>query len=216
MPVDGRGAAADLQESAPLVLAVAALDFEAAALRRHAGHGDAGDDAAGRPLRRARVVQSGPGPERAAAAAAAGLGSGAAALLSWGVAGGLVRGVEPGTVLVPRIVLTPGGASHPTDAGWRAALVAALRAEFPLREEPLLSGDAVLETPAAKADAAAASGAIGVDTESAAIAGTASRARVPFAAIRVIVDAADDALPAGAGRWVDVSGNRRLAPALEA
>jgi hypothetical protein len=52
--------------------------------------------------------------------------------------------------------------------------------------------------------------------ESAAVAAAAARAGVPFVALRVVVDALDDALPRGAEQWIDERGNRRLAPALRA
>jgi adenosylhomocysteine nucleosidase len=52
--------------------------------------------------------------------------------------------------------------------------------------------------------------------ESAGVAEAAARAGVPFIALRVVVDAAGDALPPGAERWIDERGNRRLAPTLRA
>ncbi len=52
--------------------------------------------------------------------------------------------------------------------------------------------------------------------ESAAIAAVAARARVPFVALRVVVDAQGDALPAGAEKWIDARGNTRSAAALRA
>jgi hypothetical protein len=39
---------------------------------------------------------------------------------------------------------------------------------------------------------------------------------VPFVAVRVVIDGRDDALPAGAERWIDERGNRRMMPAVRA
>jgi hypothetical protein len=52
--------------------------------------------------------------------------------------------------------------------------------------------------------------------ESAAIAAVAARAGARFLALRVIVDAAGDSLPADVERWVDERGERRLGAALAA
>jgi hypothetical protein len=39
---------------------------------------------------------------------------------------------------------------------------------------------------------------------------------VPFVAVRVIIDACDDSLPAGAESWIDAEGNRRMTTAVRA
>ena len=52
--------------------------------------------------------------------------------------------------------------------------------------------------------------------ESAGIAAAAARARVPFVALRVVVDGVDDALPAGAQDWLDEQGRTRAAAVLRA
>jgi hypothetical protein len=60
------------------------------------------------------------------------------------------------------------------------------------------------------------SGAAAADMESAAIAAVAARAGARFVALRVVVDAAGDELPADIERWVDERGERRIAAALSA
>jgi len=80
----------------------------------------------------------------------------------------------------------------------------------------LLTVPTALGSPAAKAAAATALAAVAVDMESAAIAGVAARARVPFVVLRVVVDAQADAVPAGAESWIDAHGNTRTAAALGA
>jgi adenosylhomocysteine nucleosidase len=183
---------------------VAALALECSSLRRH--------------LARAPgwlVVQSGPGPERAARAAERAAREGARLLVAWGLAGGLADGLVPGAVLLPRRVVATSAEPVLADAAWHVRIAAAV-GERPLEHGTLLSVSAALETPAAKRAAAAATGAVAVDMESAAVAAAAARARVPFVALRVVVDAVDDALPQGAERWIDGEGRTRLAAALSA
>ncbi len=184
---------------------IAALASECTSLRRH------------RPRRAAPwlVVQTGPGAARAADAARRAVGSGAGLLVSWGLAGGLGAAIAPGTVLLPRRILEQGGEPVPVDAIWHARLCA-LAGELALEQGDLLTAPAVLESPAAKRAAAAATRAVAVDMESSAVAGVAARARVPFVALRVVVDGLEDALPPGAERWIDARGNRRMTAALRA
>jgi adenosylhomocysteine nucleosidase len=161
------------------------------------------------------LVQSGPGPERAAQCATAALAAGAQALVSWGLAGGLAADIMPGTVVVPRRVIMQRGEVFVAAASWRERL-AALASEFTLSHGDLLTVPTPLGSPAAKAAAATALGAVAVDMESAAIAAVAARARVPFVALRVVVDAQRDVVPAGAENWIDARGNTRAAAALGA
>jgi adenosylhomocysteine nucleosidase len=182
---------------------IAALGSERAALRRVTA------SPAWLPL------QSGPGPERAARCATAALEAGATALMAWGLAGGLAADLGPGTVIVPRRVIMQRGGTFPVDAVWHARL-AALAAEYTVSTGDLLTVPAALTSPAAKAAAAMALAAVAVDMESAAIAAVAARARVPFVALRVVVDAQGDALPSGAEEWIDERGNTRGVAALGA
>jgi len=183
---------------------IAALDVEYLSLRRAA----AGDDSW-------LLLQSGPGPARATAAAARALDAGARLLVSFGFAGALDAGVVSGTVLAPRRILAEGAAPLVVSPPWHAR-VAALADEFKLASGDLLTVPAALESPAAKRAAALASGAVAVDMESATVAAAAARAGVPFVALRVVVDALDDALPSGALAFVDERGNRRIKPVLRA
>jgi nucleoside phosphorylase len=183
---------------------IAALAVECASLRRQAPRAPAW-----------LVSQSGPGAARAAAAAARAIEAGANVLVSWGLAGALDAAVAPGTVVAPRRVLVQGAEPLVIDAAWHAAL-AELADEFALEHGDLLSVAAPLESPAAKRAAAAATRAVAVDMESAAIAAAAARAHLPFAVLRVVVDGVGDALPAGAARWLDENGNRRAAATLQA
>lgn len=183
---------------------IAALALESASLRRH--------------LPRTPgwlVLQSGPGRERAARAAERAVEQGAGLLVSWGLAGGLADGLAPGSVLLPHQVVEAGGEPAPVDAAWHARIATAVGAR-PLEHGTLLTAPAAVESPAAKRAAAAATGAVAVDMESAGVAAAAARARVPFVVLRVVVDGVDDALPHGAERWIDGEGRTRLAAALSA
>lgn len=181
---------------------IAALGIECASLRRHA-------------VPQWVVVQSGPGAERAAVAAARAVDAGVQLLVSWGLAGALHARVAPGTVVAARRVVASTGEALAVDAVWHSSL-AALAADFALERGDLLSVPHVLESPESKRAAAAATGAVAVDMESAAIAAVAARAGVSFVALRVVVDGAGDALPAGAEQWLDERGNRRMTATLRA
>jgi adenosylhomocysteine nucleosidase len=191
-----------VEAAAPRTAIIAALGSESAALARlpHATLGWS-------------VVQSGPGPERAARCATAAIAAGAQALVSWGLAGALAADVEPGTVILPRRIVMQRGATFPVAAAWHDRL-ATLAAEFTVNFGDLLTVPAALVSPAAKAAAATALAAVAVDMESAAIAGVAARARVPFVAVRVVVDAQRDELPVAAESWIDERGNTRGAAVL--
>lgn len=160
--------------------------------------------------------QSGPGPERAAAAAADAIAGGAGALLSWGYAGALDPDLEPGTVVVPVRVRSAERDALAADTVWQAALADAFGREGRVSTGDLWSAAAPLGTPAAKASAYAATSAVAVDMESAAIARAADEAGLPWAAVRVIVDGAGDMLPANVGRFVDPTGGVRYVPVLAA
>jgi adenosylhomocysteine nucleosidase len=183
---------------------IAALDSECASLRRRATQASSW-----------LVVQSGPGSARAAAAAATAAAGGATLLVAWGLAGGLDPKLAAGAVIAPRRVRTLEGPPIAVAATWHARL-AQLGGELALETGDLLTTDTALESPEAKRSAAAASGAVAVDMESAGVAEAAARAGLPFIALRVVVDGAGDALPHGAERWIDERGNRRFAPTLRA
>jgi adenosylhomocysteine nucleosidase len=190
--------------AAPRVAIIAALGSERAALARvpHASLGWS-------------VVQSGPGPERAKQCATAAVAAGARALVSWGLAGGLVADLHAGTVIVPRRVIMQRGQAFAVAADWHERL-ATLASEFTVNFGDLLTVSSALGSSAAKGAAATALRAVAVDMESAAIAAVAVRARVPFIVLRVVVDTQSDALPAGAESWIDERGNTRGGAALAA
>ncbi|HLF12120.1 MAG TPA: hypothetical protein VJA26_12975 [Gammaproteobacteria bacterium] len=206
MAADDRVAARATSARSPRVAIVVALGVERASLQPHLSRTTTGIS----------IHQSGPGGARAAQAARAALADGATALVSWGLAGGLVPGLAPGTVVLPKQLLVRGGGSFRSDPAWHAKLAAMLGAQFVLDDRSLFGATHVLATPHLKAQAALATGAVAVDMESAAIAEVAESAGARFVAVRVIVDAHSDLLPPGAERWIDASGNRRMAAAIDA
>lgn len=183
---------------------VAALALECTSLRRHAPRAD-----------RWLIMQSGPGAPRAAAAARRAIDAGAGVLVSWGLAGGLGTGVAPGTVVAARRVLAQGEQPFQVDPAWHSRF-ALLAAELGAQRGDLLTVAEPLESPAAKRAAAEATNAVAVDMESAGIAAEAARAGVPFVVLRVVVDGVDDALPPGAGDWIDEHGRTRASAVLRA
>ena len=205
MSVDG--AAAGISTDAGVALIVA-LGIERACFDRHA---PAASHAA-----MVSVLQCGPGAARAEAAAERAVSRGTSALACCGLAGGLEDGVGTGSVLLPRRIVRAGGEYFSADPSWRDRLERALAERHVVDDRPLLSSAGVLVTPAAKRRAAEETGAVAVDMESAAVAAVASRAGVPFVALRVIADAVADALPAGVERWIDETGERKLAPVVDA
>lgn len=168
-----------------------------------------------RPDTGTELRRSGPGAVRAGRAAESALASGAGALVSFGLAGSLDPALPPGSVVLPQAVLAD-GVAIPADPAWRARLAHDLGRRFTIGSGSLLASLGVLETPADKARAAAATGAIAADLESGAVADAAFRAGVPFVAIRVIADGIDDRLPPGIADWVDDNGASRPAPVLRA
>jgi nucleoside phosphorylase len=162
------------------------------------------------------VLQSGPGGLRAGATARAAIAAGATSLLSWGIAGGLEPQMRAGTVVVPKRVAMPGGERFAVDASWQEALADALRPGFAVRDGDLLSVDEVLHSPSDKARAAAATGSVAADMESAAVAQAAASAGLPFAALRVVADSLVDSLPPDVGSWIDSAGRQRMSPVLRA
>jgi adenosylhomocysteine nucleosidase len=122
-------------------------------------------------------------------------------------------------VLADRILAPDGAAVFPSVA-WRGALAARLAGRATIHAGTLLTTPEALDSVAAKALAFRTTGALAVDMESLAVGRVASEMAVPFLAVRVIVDAAGDLLPAavmaasrgGQVRLVRLLGELLLAP----
>lgn len=170
---------------------VIAVSVEAAPLlSRRARHGELA-----RLARSGWLKLSGTGRSRAAQAAQALLAAGAKALLSWGVAGGLDPRLAGGVVVVPDAVIAADGRVFRVDMEWRAQTLQRLARRVTLATGTLVESAHVLTTGEEKRALGESCGAVAVDMESAAVAEVALSAKVPFLAIRVILDAAHEALP---------------------
>ena len=207
----------DVATIAARVAVIAALSFEKEPLELAitANESDAAGPGPAEPMSRISIHQCGVGAERALRAARDALTQGAVGLVSWGVAGGLDPALAAGTVVLPSTLLTLNGRRFQADPTWRETLSALLAPELTVHEGELLNTEEILTTPSAKARLAAATGAVAVDMESAAIAEAAAAAGRPFVVLRVIADAAGDSLPAAIGRFVDSNGNSCLRSVLK-
>ncbi|HYL71338.1 MAG TPA: purine and other phosphorylase-like protein, family 1 [Candidatus Dormibacteraeota bacterium] len=170
---------------------MAALLAEARTLDPGIRYGDTVDSLADGTL----LVVSGMGPAAAGQGARRLIEAGAGALMSWGMAGGLDPDLGTGTLLLPSEVVSPEGEVLRTASDWRERLCAALAAARPVCAGRLLTCREPLGTAADKASAFRRTGAAAVDMESFAVAEVAARGGLPFVALRVIVDAAADAVP---------------------
>jgi adenosylhomocysteine nucleosidase len=170
---------------------VAALDMEARSLRpmtrRRDGLFETGDGTL--------VAVSGMGCAAAVGAAGALVDAGATALVSWGMAGGLDPRLQAGAICLPSMVVSRDGPGFPTDLHWREILAAAIGQRFIVVSGRLFTSAVAIEDVAAKAAAFEETGAAAVDMESAGVAQIAALKKLPFVAVRAIVDTAGDTLP---------------------
>jgi adenosylhomocysteine nucleosidase len=121
--------------------------------------------------------------------------AGATALASFGLAGGLDPALPAGALVLPREVISPEGTRWPVAWEWREQLACALTSVRTVSAGNLLSCREPLVSAIDKAAAFRATAAVAVDMESVAIAEVAARHRLPFIAVRAIVDTAADSLP---------------------
>jgi adenosylhomocysteine nucleosidase len=141
------------------------------------------------------VAISGMGCAAAEVSAAKLIEAGASALMSFGLAGGLDPALAAGSMVFPSEVISREGASFPTSMEWRERLSAAVQGLGPVSAGWLLTSARAIDSVAEKAAAFRDTGAVAVDMESLAIARLAAAHRLPFVALRVIVDTAADELP---------------------
>jgi adenosylhomocysteine nucleosidase len=115
-------------------------------------------------------------------------------LISFGVAGGLAPGAQPGTLVVPDRVVTLQGESYATDSRWRRRLLDGLnRVSLPLQpslplQESIIGIDLPAHSVERKQQLRHQTGGYAVDTESHAVARAAVAADVPFLVVRAIAD----------------------------
>lgn len=144
------------------------------------------------------LILSGLGPAAAGDGARRLAASGVGALLSWGMAGGLDPLLTAGTLVVPPEVVSPGGTVFTTAPEWRQRVTSGIPSPQPICSGRLLTCAEPLSSLEAKSLAFRRTAAVAVDMESSAIAEVAAAARLPFLAIRAIVDTATDEVPRAA------------------
>jgi adenosylhomocysteine nucleosidase len=152
---------------------------------------------------------SGIGDKQAGVAAEGLLAEGADSLLSWGVAGGLDPKLLPGSLILPRAVIGADQSVFHPDAAWHERLCRRLHGRIDFHIGALAHSSAVLIGRDEKIALLRCSGAIAVDTESAAVAQVAQEAGVPFMAVRAVVDPPDLTIPASALASLDAQGRLR-------
>jgi len=137
-----------------------------------------------------QVAIGGGMPEGAARAAESLIAADAEALISFGLAGGLVFGIAAGAIVIPsRVRESDQVFVCDTDlVGWLGGATATT----------MLAGQEIAVTAMRKADLFARSGASAIDLESGAVARVATAATVPFAVLRAVADPADRDLPPAA------------------
>jgi hopanoid-associated phosphorylase len=140
------------------------------------------------------VACSGGSAERARSEAERLIAEGAAALVSFGLAGGLAPGLRPGDLLLPEIVRSAGSQSWPVDPVWHERVHARLAALEP-KAGTVVGSERVVATASDKRALFEAVGALAVDMESHGVAAVASEAGIPFLVLRAIADPADQVVP---------------------
>jgi len=132
--------------------------------------------------------------ERLAAVLESAVARGARGMISFGIAGGLAPGLAAGDWIAAAAVIT-GQRRFPTDQAWTRSL----RERLPHAvQADILGMDNPAADPERKQSLYAGTGAVAVDMESHIAAAVAAAHQIPFAAFRVIIDAADKPLPPAA------------------
>ncbi len=146
-----------------------------------------------------RIVCSGANTARARALAEELADGGSAALVSFGLAGGLDPALRSGALLVPDRVVAPDGRRFAADASWRRRLLAAIVGDRKSCAGDVIGSDAPVGASADKAALFARTGAAAIDMESHAVAEVADRRSLPLLVVRAIADPADQRIP----EWLD-------------
>ncbi len=156
------------------------------------------------------VAITGMGGAAASAGTRALIEAGATALASWGMAGGLDPTLAAGAILLPSEVIGADGRVVHTADGWRERLSSAVGARAPVRGGRLLTSAHAIGSVTYKAELYETTGAAAVDMESLSIGEVAAKHRLPFIAVRVIVDGAGDVLPHAVTAAADKEGHLQI------
>ena len=164
----------------------------------------------GIPVRNRPPIQcSGARSEAATEAAEALIGDGCAALLSFGMAGGLAPSVTPGMMVIADAVIDGSGRRYDAALPWRAALVENLQDHVAFVGGMIAGSDQALTSPAAKTALHSATGALAVDMESHRVAAVADASNIPFLIVRAVSDPCTRSIPEWVPGGVGPDGNIR-------
>lgn len=184
---------------------VAALRAEARTLSRRPLHSAPVPLGAGAWL----ALSDNIGAAAAVAAAEKLLAKGAAALISWGTAGALDPTLAAGDLLLPERIIDSDGAEYWSDLGWHSRVCAGLGGAVTVHADTLLQSPTLVATAHDKQLLHERLQAAAVDMESAALARLACQRKVPFLAVRAIVDTASSAIPPMLSDALDEGGRVR-------
>jgi adenosylhomocysteine nucleosidase len=162
----------------------------------------------------ALVVRSGIGARRAEAAATLLLQAGVKGLVSWGTAAALSAETRRGTLVLAEAVHAGDGSHYAVEPGWRHRLHRSLALHMDCYGGVCAEATEVLTEPEDKQRLHGSSGARIADMESAAIAGVAHRAGVPFLCVRAVSDDSVTGIPRSARLAVDEGGEIRVLDCL--
>ena len=163
------------------------------------------------------VACSGADSARARHEAARLVAEGAAALLSFGLAAGLVPALRAGDLILADGVVLPDGGHVTPDPTWRGSVAAEAEGRgVSLRFGAVAGTDRVLATPQAKRALHEATSALAADMESHAVAEAAAGSGLPFLVLRAISDRADQPLPPALLAAVGADGRLRAGRAVTA
>ncbi len=123
-------------------------------------------------------------------------------IISFGVAGGLAPNLRPGDWVVASAILESETVRE-TDPAWSRKLLGAIAGAS---HSLILGADTPIAEPAMKRELHQATGAAAVDMESHVVARLAAEHGLAFASVRVVVDAADRAIPRAALRGMTDDG----------
>jgi adenosylhomocysteine nucleosidase len=124
---------------------------------------------------------------------------GCGALLSFGIAGALGPDVQVGDTVVSTGAINAKGEVFFADVSWLHRVIVLLDQNLsPIHKGLIYGSDKIISTPQLKSEIYASSKAICVDMETHRMALIASRASIPFLAIRVISDDTSSTIPSAA------------------
>jgi hopanoid-associated phosphorylase len=131
-------------------------------------------------------------------------------MISFGVAGGLADDLRPGDWIVASAV-HESQTIRETDAAWSKKLLKAIEGA---RYAPIVGVDAPVAEPAVKRELHRTTGAAAVDMESHMVSRLAAAHRLAFAALRVIIDPAERAVPRAAIAGMGLDGRTDISAIL--